>query len=246
MPWPDRVAATAVKVDAGTVTTSTLALGQTATAGNTLIVVIRRGSATHGTITVDDGAGAAGSSNSFTLDKNMVDTAPQDVSVYRLSNIPSGIANVRVTFDASVTMRFIVEEYTGNSALHGTPAAAQGASGGADSGAQTTTATCLLIGAAGTGNVGTWTAGSGWTLEDVIPAAANTKLGIEDRGAGAGVGGVASGTYNATFNSPNGSWAAILCAYTNAGGGAVQDTPELYGRPYGARGADQMQQLLAQ
>jgi hypothetical protein len=41
------------------------------------------------------------------------------------------------------------------------------------------------------------------------------------------------------------NWVAHISTYLGTGG-AAQDTPELYGRPFGTRGQGQMQQLLAQ
>jgi hypothetical protein len=59
-----------------------------------------------------------------------------------------------------------------------------------------------------------------------------------------------SGTYTPAVNaSASVTWLGQTASFitTNAaGGGGAQDTPELYGRPFGRSGQRQMHQLLAQ
>jgi len=83
------------------------------------------------------------------------------------------------------TLRFAILEYSGlatsNSLDLTSTAAAQGNGTAANSGNATTAAGNLVLGAVITGLVATYTAGSGYTIEERVPAAPNTKLIVEDQ-----------------------------------------------------------------
>ena len=88
-------------------------------------------------------------------------------------------------------------------------AAAQGTSATPGSGAATTTAAGeLVVGAIAIATEATVTAGSGYTLQERVPAAPNTKLAVEDRvQTAAGSIGV-----SATLGKSD-AWGAVLAAF---------------------------------
>jgi hypothetical protein len=201
-------------VDAGSVSTSSLTFGSSTVTGNSIVVAIRRGGA-HGTITVTDNK-----SNTYVEDATGTFPTGSDptLAVFRTSNITGGASHqVTVTYDSAGTMRWAVEEYAGNFALHGTPPVATGTSSAPSSGNQTTTATCAIVGAVALNQNATYTAGTGFTLRHVAPAGPNTKIGTEDKN-----GAQAAGTHAATMSTSGGAvdWIAALCAYSDAAGAA--------------------------
>lgn len=199
--------------DSASSTTHNLTFPGSTTTGNTVIVIARVGANT----TV---AGSDSKGNSYALDQSVFQaTDGHKLCVLRASNITGGSSHqVTLTLGTSAACRWIIDEYGGNFALHGTPPTATGNGTGPSSGNQTTSATCALIGAigvAGDFNDGTYTAGSGWTKRRTVIAGGRLKVVNEDR-----AGTVASGTYtaNGTINTAE-NWSAILAAYSDGGGG---------------------------
>src|SRR5207253_2097224 len=108
-------------------------------------------------------------------------------------------------------------EYSGvalANSMDGTAATAQGISASPNSGNLTTTASGdLLLGAILTGNPASFTAGSGYTVEEAVPAKPNTKLIAEDQIQ------LAAGTASASaLLGASDSWSAALAAFKAAAG----------------------------
>src|SRR5208283_3968745 len=99
-------------------------------------------------------------------------------------NIAGGANTIQVTQTISGTLRFAILEYSGvvTSCSLDVAAAAQGNSSSPNSGNAVTTANGdLLLGAIMTSDVETYTAGSGYNIEERVPAVPNTKLIAEDQ-----------------------------------------------------------------
>jgi len=112
----------------------------------------------------------------------------------------------------SSTLRFSILEYSGvatANSLDGAGVAGQGTSTSPNSGNATTTANGdLLLGAILTGNPASFTAGSGYTIEERVPAAPNTKLIVEDQ-----VQAVAGSISVTASLAASDNWGAALAAF---------------------------------
>ena len=168
--------------DAGTTASATLAFTTNNAAGNWIGVAIRAGR-TGQTFTVSDSRGNVyRSAVQFNV---TVDTPAGDtLAIFYAENVNSGANTITVSQSTSTTLRFAILEYRGiatSNSLDGA-IAAQGTGTAPNSGNITTTAAGdLLLGAIVTANGASPTAGSGYTLEERVPAAPGTKLFIEDR-----------------------------------------------------------------
>jgi IPT/TIG domain len=169
--------------DAGTTTSSTLAFPASNTAGNWIAVAIRAGRSGQ-VFTVTD---TRGNTYKQAVQFNVtVDTPNGDtLGVFYAENIAAGANTVTVSDSISGnTLRFAILEYSGVATANSldVTAVAQGVSTVANSGSATTTASGdLLFGAFLTSDPATFTAGSGYTIRDTVPAAPNTKLVTEDQ-----------------------------------------------------------------
>src|SRR2546427_1762914 len=207
--------------DAGTTSSSSLAFPVSNTFGNWIGVVIRAGHSGQ-IFTVRDTLG--NTYRQAVLFNQTLDTPNGDTfAIFYAENIAGGTNSVTVSDSISNnTLRFAILEYSGVAAansLDGT-AAAQGSGASAGSGNATTTASGdLVLGAVMTGSGVTFTAGSGFTIEERVPAAPNTKLVAEDQIQGT-AGSVAA---NASLSASN-SWGAAVAAFKAAGGGSVAPT----------------------
>ena len=106
------------------------------------------------------------------------------VAIFYAEDIAAGTNTVTVSDSINGgTLRFAIFEYSGvatGSSLDVT-AAAQGTSATPNSGsAATTAADDLVIGAISTSDAATFTAGSGYVIQERVPAT-STKLVVEDR-----------------------------------------------------------------
>src|SRR2546427_2909610 len=204
--------------DAGVTLSSSLAFSSNNTAGNWVGVVIRAGHSGQA-FAVSDTRG--NTYRQAVLFNQTLDTPNGDTfGIFYAENIAGGANTVTVSESISNnTLRFAILEYSGlattNSLDLPATMAAQGNGTSATSGvASTTSAGDVLIGAVITGSGVTYTAGSGYNIEERIPAAPNTKLIVEDQIQGT-PGGVAA---TATF-SASASWGAAVAAFKAAGGG---------------------------
>jgi hypothetical protein len=196
--------------DAGVATSGTLGFNSNNAAGNFIAVVIRGGAAGE-SFAVSDSNG-----NIFNLAVMQNQTADGDtLAIYYAMNIGSGANSVTVTQTAFTTLRFAILEYSGvatTSALD-VATSAQGSGTSASSGSVTTIANGdLLLGGMMTSTTGvTYTAGTGYTSEEIVPATPRTKLAVEDQmQASAG-----STSATATFSTSQ-DWAAGLAAFRAA------------------------------
>ena len=205
--------------DAGTATSSTLAFATSNSAGNWIGVAIRAGRAGQ-TFAVTDSRGNTyrpAVQFNVTVDTPVGDT----LAVFYAENVQSGANIITVSQSTSTTLRFAILEYRGiatSNSLDGA-IAAQGTSTAPNSGNITTTAAGdLLLGAIVTANEATPTAGSGYTLEERVPAAPNTKLLVEDRQQAA----AGAAAANASLGASD-KWASALVAF-KAGTGSTGPT----------------------
>ena len=198
--------------DAGTTTTSTLAFAGPNTAGNFIAVVIRGGLSNSQVFTITDSNGNTykqaaqiGSSGSAVTN-----------AIYYAENIKGGANTVTASMTVSGPLRFAILEYSGVATSNSLDAAsvATATSTSPNSGNATTTVSGdLLLGSVGTADSTAFTAGTGYTIRDSVPAAPNTKLISEDQ-----IQAVA-GTVSASATlSPSSNWGAILAAFKPAGG----------------------------
>jgi hypothetical protein len=195
--------------DAGTTTLATLGFNSNNTAGNWIGVCIRAG-AVNQSFTVTDSNG-----NAYRTAIQLNETGDGDTfAIFYAENIAGGANTIRVSDTVSATLRVSILEYSGvmTSGSLDVAAAAQGNSAFPNSGSATTTANGdLLLGAIMTSDPATFTAGSGYKIEQSVPAEPNTKLIAEDQiqtTAGATSAGTSLGT--AQF------WAAGLAAFKPA------------------------------
>ena len=198
--------------DAGTTNSATLAFPSVNTAGNFIAVMIRT-SQNGQVFTVSDTRG-----NTYRQALQFNETLDvTTLAIYYAENIAGGTNTVTVSDTLGGTLRFAILEYAGVAtvnALDGT-ATAQGISATANSGALTTSANGdLILGMVSTANPATFTAGSGFTIQERIPTGNNTKLVVEDR-LQATAGSVAS---TVTFNKTE-TWGAVVAAFRAGAGG---------------------------
>ena len=201
-------------IDAGTATSSSLAFATNTGAGNWIGVCIRSGLSSSQVFTVSDSSGNT-YKQAFQLG---LSANPVTFALYYAENIKGGADTITVTQSVSGPLRFAIIEYSGvarSNSTDATPVTAQGNSSIPNSGNLTTnTAGDLLLGMVVTTNSGTFTAGSGYTIEEFDPAEPNTKLIAEDQlqttagtaSAGATLGGADNwGAGLAAFRSINGA-----------------------------------------
>jgi hypothetical protein len=202
--------------DAGVSTSSTLAFNSNNTAGNWIAVVIRAGKAGQ-VLTVSD---TRGNTYHTAIQFNVTTDVPNGdtLGVFYAENIAGGANTVTVTENISNnTLRFAILEYSGVALSNSLDVVStgQGTSATANSGNSLTTANGdLLLGAILTAGPATYTAVTGYKLEETVPASPNAKLGAEDQ-IQAAAGTVSAGL---TFGLSD-SWGAGLAAFKAATGG---------------------------
>ena len=204
--------------DAGTTTSSALAFPSNNAAGNWIGVAVRAGQAGQ-TIIVTDTRG-----NSYRKAAQLNETVDgTTLAFYYAENVSAGSNSVTVADSiAGGTLRFAIFEYSGvaTASSFDVSGTAQGTSAAPGSGSvTTTTAGDLVIGMISTANAATFTAGSGYTIEDRVPAAPNAKLMVEDRRAPT----PGPVTAAATLGSSD-SWGALLAAFKPASGDTTAPT----------------------
>jgi parallel beta-helix repeat protein len=195
--------------DAGTTKASSQAFKMSNTAGNWIAVCVRAGRANE-LLSVKDSLG-----NIYRLASQLnvtVDTPNGDsLAIFYAENIAGGANMVTVSDTTSATLRFAILEYSGvatSSSLDVTTSA-QGTSSSPSSGSVTTsTSGDLLLGAILTGDSTDYTAGTGFAIEEHVPAEPYTKLIVEDHVQP--LAGTASAT--ASIKKSN-HWGAMLAAF---------------------------------
>jgi len=208
-----------VSKDAGVVTSSSsLAFPSNNTGGNWIGVVIRTGHSGQ-TLTVSD---THGNIYKQALQSNETLDTPngETFAIYYAENIVAGANTVTVAESiTNNTLRFAILEYSGvaTSNSFDVMVATQGTGTAPNSGNATTTAGGdLVLGMVVTANGATMTAGSGFTIEERVPAAPNTKLIAEDEIKTV----VGAAAANATLAASD-NWGAGFAAFKAAAGGVV-------------------------
>jgi hypothetical protein len=208
-------------IDAGTTNSSTLAFSSSTTPGNWIAVAIRAGHSGQ-VFNVSD---SRGNTYRQAVQSNItVDTPNGDtLGIFYAENIAGGTNAVTVSDSiGSSTLRFAILEYSGLATSNSLDAVAtaQGTGTVADSGNATTTASGdLLFGAILTSDARDFTAGTGYTIRDAVPALPNSKLITEDQGQSAAGPAAASASLSASAK-----WGAALAAFKAATGGASIST----------------------
>jgi chitodextrinase len=204
--------------DGGVTTSSSLAFAANTTAGNWIAVVIRAGK-TGQTIAVSD---TRGNTYQEAVQLNQANDSTT-LAIYYAENISGGATTVTVADSINGgTLRFAILEYAGVALTNSLDSAATGQGTGttaATPSASLSAAGDLVIGELSTSNGRTVTAGTGWTLQDGVPAAPNTKLAVEDQ-VSSTAGSVAA---TATLSSSD-SWGAVLASFR---AGVTGPSPDL-------------------
>ena len=204
--------------DAGSTTSSTLAFPANNTAGNWIAVAIRAGRSGQ-LFTVTD---TRGNTYRRAVQFNVTADTPNGdtLGIFYAENIAGGANSVTVSDSINGSaLRFAILEYSGIASANSldVTAAAQGTSAAPNSGTVATTAAGdLLFGVVVTSNAATYVAGTGFTVEDRVPAAPSTKLMDEDQ--------IQTAAGNASASASLGTsdiWAAALAAFRAASGGGA-------------------------
>ena len=201
-------------VDAGTTSTASLAFPGNNTLGNWIGVCIRAGQPNE-TITVKDFNG-----NTYHQATQINQTGDGDtLAIFYAENIKGGANTVTVSDSITDSLRFAILEYSGvaTSGSIDVATANQGSNASPNSGSVTTTANGdLLLGAIMTADPETFTAGSGFQIEESAPAEPNTKLIAEDQIQVLG----GSTSSSATLSSAD-PWAAAVASFKSAAAGTA-------------------------
>jgi len=139
------------------------------------------------------------------------------MGIFYAENIASGANTVTVSFPLSNTMRFGILEYSGvmqANSLDATAANAGRNTFPSSGSLNTSVSGDLLLGGIKTGSPDNYTAGSGYTIEEFVPAEPNTKLIAEDKIQASPGSATADGTLSFTDN-----WSAVLAAFKSASAG---------------------------
>ena len=198
---------------AGTTTSAPLAFASNNSAGNWIGVCIRA-SGTSQALSVSDSNG-----NLYRQALSVNETGGGNtLAIFYAENVAAGPNIVTVLDTASSNLDLTILEYSGVALFSSldTTISAIGDSSSPNSGTATTTANGdLLLAAFMSANAATFTAGSGYTEEESVPAEPATELISEDQTLSQAGSAAASATLGAT-----GFWAAGLAAFKTADIGA--------------------------
>ena len=205
-----------ISKDAGVTAASSLAFPAANTAGNWIGVVIRGGHSGQ-VFTVSDTRGNA-YKQAVQLNQTLDTPNGETLAIYYAESIAGGANSVTVAESiTNNTLRFAILEYAGvvgSNSLDVT-SAAQGSGTSLNSGPVTTTANGdLLVGELASASGVAFTAGSGYAIEESIPAASQTKMVAEDAIQTAAGPASAGGTMSSSTNG-----GALLAAFKAASGG---------------------------
>ena len=200
-----------VGTDAGTTTSALLSFASSNTAGNFIAVVIRAGKSGQ-VFTVSDSRG-----NTYRKAITFNMTVDLDtMGIYYAESIAGGANTVTVSDTIAGTLRFAIMEYSGvavTSSLDAT-AASEGTTISPNSGnAFPSLSGDLLLGEIVTADPSAFTAGTGYQIQDFVPAEPSTKLVTEDQLQTTI--GPASATATLGAFSP---WGAAIAAFKSAAG----------------------------
>src|SRR5882762_6825232 len=197
--------------DAGTTTSASLSFASTNTAGNFIAVVIRAGKSGQA-FTVSDSRG-----NTYRKAITFNMTVDLDtMGIYYAESIAGGANTVTVSDTISGTLRFAIMEYAGV-AFSGSldaSAASEGTNVSPNSGnAFPSLNGDLLLGEIVTADPATFTAGTGYQIQEFVPAEPSTKLVSEDQLQTA-IGPVSATATLSAFTP----WGAAVAAFKSAAG----------------------------
>jgi hypothetical protein len=198
--------------DAGTTTSSTLTFPSGNTVGNWIAISIRAGTANENFKVTDTNGNAYQKAIQFSLTAD-----PDTLAIFYAENIAGGANTVTVSDGTSATLQFTILEYSGVATSGSFDAAAvtEGNSASPNSGSVATAVNGeLLLGAIMTADFEMYTAGSGYRIEESVPAQPGTKLITEDQMQAAAGPSVASATLGATN-----AWAAGIATFKPVGSG---------------------------
>ena len=205
-------------LDANMSTSASLSFKSANTAGNWIGVAIR-GGAMNEVFSIHDSRG-----NVYRKAFQLNQTGHAEcLALFYAENISGGANTITVSDSIFQTLRFSILEYSGVAASSSldASASAQGSGTAPSSGATTTTANGdLLLGVVMTGDADSFSAGSGYTLEESVPAEPAAKLITEgqiQQSAGS-----ATASVSLTGTQP---WAAGIAAFKPAGSASVDATP---------------------
>jgi hypothetical protein len=189
---------------------ATVAFKSSNTAGNWIGVVIYGGQTSSGTFTITDSNGNV-YHPALTTGNQAFNTT---LAIYYAENIKAGANTVKIVPGVGGYLRIAIVEYSGIATVNSLDVTV-GASGGStlpSSGTATTTvAGDLLLGAGIFSNGQSITAGSGYTMQQSVPASPSTKLFVEDRVQAAAGATSATATLGSTTN-----WAMGMAAFKTA------------------------------
>ena len=135
----------------------------------------------------------------------------ETLGIFYAENIAGGANTVTVSNTILGTMRFAILEYSGVATSNSldVTVAAEGTGVSPSTGSVTTASSGdLVLGEIVTGNPATFTAGSGYTIEELAPAEPNTKLIVEDQRQT-----IAGTTLAGASLATSDQWGAILVAF---------------------------------
>ncbi len=199
--------------DAGIGTTASQSFPSRNVAGNWIAVIIRTGVSGQ-SLTVTDSRGNT-YKQAVKLDITVDSPAGDTLALFYAENIRSGANTVSVAVPTSATLRLAIFEYSGVAVANSLDviAAAQGSGAAPSSGNATTTAPGeLAIGAVATANGRTIGAGSGYVIDELVPAAPNTRLLVEHQ-LKSSAGTVAA---TASLNAAD-AWGSVLATFRPGG-----------------------------
>jgi hypothetical protein len=199
-------------IDAGG-SSAALAFASNNAAGNFIAVAIRAFS-TNQTITVSDSRGNV-YQQAFKFNNNSDDT----LALYYAQNVAAGANTVTVAISTASSIRFAILEYAGvatSSALDVTKTNTLSNVSPTSGNATTTAPGDLLIGVFATQSFQTFTAGTGYTIEEAVSPAPSTALMVEQ--ATQATAGMASAT--ASLGSSD-LWGAALAAFKPSSSGTT-------------------------
>jgi hypothetical protein len=206
--------------DAGTTTSSSLSFPNANTSANWIAICIRGGHSGEAFTVTDTNGNTYQQAVQFSVTSDV--PSGDSVGIFYAENIAGGANTVTVSASLTATLRFAILEYSGVATTNSfdSAAAAQGLSVSPNSGtAVTSTSGDLLLGAIVTGNPETFTAGSGYTTEERVPAT-YSKLMVEDARQPA----TGSAIANASLTS-SAAWGAALAAFKPASTAGVLPPP---------------------
>jgi hypothetical protein len=198
--------------DAGTSNSSALAFPANNTAGNWIAVVIRAGKSGQILSVSDSHSNVYKQAVLFNMTLDGETNA-----IYYAENIAGGANTVTVSDNLTGgSLRFSITEYSGV-ALSNSLDIATATEGTGTAAASPTVSTSwggdLLLSEITTANIATFTAGSGYKIEDFVPAEPNTKLIGEDQ-----IQTVAGNAATSGSLSASDSWSALFTAFKSANG----------------------------